>query len=269
MMGNYPLSRDDAALLAALEVQAEEGRSVGEDPAALALVLNKYLPRVMCNTRDPKEWAEHISRQHAAMRGLSGDEARQALLRMIRSLPHGNSAFFKAQRVDDPIGLLPGKLMIGVNKRGVHFFREVPMEYLYSADLRDIMQFGSGPPPSFQNAAVSGAYLFQFETIDGENICMSLQTHINDVMMKKMADKKAAMMAEAATPSKQPVNSSSQTELANASNEAFANQAQRAESMPWARNKRSRASRISWRSCERNAKSSDLSWTKPPKRSTK
>ena len=139
MMGNYPLSRDDAALLAALEVQAEEGPSVGEDPAALALVLNKYLPRVMCNTRDPKEWAEHISRQHAAMRGLSGDEARQALLRMIRSLPYGNSAFFKAKRVDDPIGLLPGKLMIGVNKRGVHFFREVPMEYLYSADRKSVV----------------------------------------------------------------------------------------------------------------------------------
>tara|TARA_B100000073_G_scaffold86961_1_gene67726 strand:- start:46 stop:3765 length:3720 start_codon:yes stop_codon:yes gene_type:complete len=228
MMGNYPLSRDDAALLAALEVQAEEGPSVGEDPAALALVLNKYLPRVMCNTRDPKEWAEHISRQHAAMRDLSGDEARQALLRMIRSLPYGNSAFFKAKRVDDPIGLLPGKLMIGVNKRGVHFFREVPMEYLYSADLRDIMQFGSAPHAVFFKMRVSGAlHVFQFETIDGENICMSLQTHINDVMMKKMADKKAVMMAEAATPSKQPVNSSSQTELANASNEAFANQAQK------------------------------------------
>jgi uncharacterized coiled-coil DUF342 family protein len=227
MMGNYPISRDDAALLAALEVQAEEGPSVGEDPAALALVLNKYLPRVMCNTRDAKEWAEHISRQHAPMRGLSGDEARQALLRMIRSLPYGNSAFFKAKRVEDPIGLLPGKLVIGVNKRGVHFFREVPMEYLYSADLRDIMQFGSAPHAVFFKMRVSGTlHVFQFETIDGENICMSLQTHINDVMMKKMADKKAAMMAEAATPSRQLV-SSSQSDLANASNEAFANQAQK------------------------------------------
>ena len=43
---------------------------------------------------------------------------------------------------------------------------------------------------------VSGAlHVFQFETSDGENICMALQTHINDVMMKKMADKKASMMA--------------------------------------------------------------------------
>ena len=33
MMGNYPISRDDAALLAALQVQAEEGPRLGEDPS--------------------------------------------------------------------------------------------------------------------------------------------------------------------------------------------------------------------------------------------
>jgi len=231
MMGNYPISRDDAALLAALQVQAEEGPRLGEDQAALGLVLAKYLPRTMCNTRPTKEWTEHIAGQHASIRGLSGDEARQALLRMIRSLPYGNSAFFRAKRVDDPIGLLPGKLMIGVNKRGVHFFRETPMEYLYTADLRDIMQFGSAPHAIFFKMRVSGAlHVFQFETSDGENICMALQTHINDVMMKKMADKKAAMMAvEAVTPSKKPVSSSSDAELANASNKAFANQTKRGD----------------------------------------
>jgi hypothetical protein len=44
---------------------------------------------------------------------------------------------------DDPIGLLPARLIIGINKRGVHFFRPVPKEYLHSAELRDIMQVGS------------------------------------------------------------------------------------------------------------------------------
>jgi hypothetical protein len=47
------------------------------------------------------------------------------------------------QRIEDPIGLLPPKLILGINKRGVHFFRPVPKEYLHSAELRDIMQFGS------------------------------------------------------------------------------------------------------------------------------
>jgi hypothetical protein len=57
--------------------------------------------------------------------------------------PAGNAIFFTVKRIEDPIGLLPQKLILGINKRGVHFFRPVPKEYLHSAELRDIMQFGS------------------------------------------------------------------------------------------------------------------------------
>ena len=58
--------------------------------------------------------------------------------------PHAPSLPTAAvKRIEDPIGLLPPKLILGINKRGVHFFRPVPKEYLHSAELRDIMQFGS------------------------------------------------------------------------------------------------------------------------------
>lgn len=30
-------------------------------------------------------------------------------------------------------------------------------------------------------------HIFQFETRQGEDICMALQTHINDIMMKRYA----------------------------------------------------------------------------------
>ena len=40
--------------------------------------------------------------------------------------PAGNSIFFSVKRIEDPIGLLPGKLILGINKRGVHFFRCAP-----------------------------------------------------------------------------------------------------------------------------------------------
>ena len=139
------------------------------------------------------------------------------------------------QRIEDPIGLLPPKLILGINKRGVHFFRPVPKEYLHSAELRDIMQFGSSSqvrragglgrwaggwlrfrgtgcmvreqgswrpaspragsasaarpahPPScpastclaqavFFKMRVAGVlHIFQFETKQGEDICMALQ----------------------------------------------------------------------------------------------
>lgn len=50
---------------------------------------------------------------------LSKDEARQQLLRILRSLPYGNSVFFSVLKIEDPIGLLPGRIILGINKRGV------------------------------------------------------------------------------------------------------------------------------------------------------
>jgi hypothetical protein len=61
--------------------------------------------------------------------------------------PPGNSVFFTVKRIEDPIGLLPQRLILGINKRGIHFFRPVPKEYLHSAELRDIMQAGNPPTP--------------------------------------------------------------------------------------------------------------------------
>lgn len=50
---------------------------------------------------------------------LSKAEARQQLLRILRSLPYGNSVFFTVTKIEDPIGLLPGRIILGINKRGV------------------------------------------------------------------------------------------------------------------------------------------------------
>jgi hypothetical protein len=64
--------------------------------------------------------------------------------------------------------------------------RPAPKEYLHSAELRDIMQFGSSSSAVFFKMRVAGVlHIFQFETRQGEDICMALQTHINDIMMKR------------------------------------------------------------------------------------
>ena len=73
----------------------------------------------------------------------------------------GNSIFFSVRKIEDPIGLLPPKLILGINKRGVHFFRPVPKEYLHSAELRDIMQFGSSSQAVFFKMRVAGGDLSQ------------------------------------------------------------------------------------------------------------
>lgn len=54
--------------------------------------------------------------------------------------------------------------MISVSPQ-VHFFRPVPKEYLHSAELRDIMQFGSSNTAVFFKMRVAGVlHIFQFET---------------------------------------------------------------------------------------------------------
>ena len=48
------------------------------------------------------------------------------------------------------------------------------------------MQFGSSSTAVFFKMRVAGVlHIFQFETRQGEDICMALQTHINDIMMKR------------------------------------------------------------------------------------
>lgn len=47
-------------------------------------------------------------------------------------------------------------------------------------------QFGSSSQAVFFKMRVAGVlHIFQFETRQGEDICMALQTHINDIMMKR------------------------------------------------------------------------------------
>ncbi|OWM68374.1 hypothetical protein CDL15_Pgr004856 [Punica granatum] len=178
ILGNYPVGRDDAAQLSALQILADIG-----DWSSL---LEQYLPRQIAITRAKREWELDILSRYRLMEHFTKDDARQQFLRILRTLPYGNSVFFSVRKIDDPIGLLPGRIVLGINKRGVHFFRPVPKEYLHSAELRDIMQFGSSNTAVFFKMRVAGVlHIFQFETKQGEEICVALQTHINDVMLRR------------------------------------------------------------------------------------
>ncbi|XP_024397614.1 kinesin-like protein KIN-14I isoform X2 [Physcomitrium patens] len=187
LLGNYPVGREDAAQLAALQTIADLGSIPNpETSAEWNSMLDCYLPKQVAATRNKRDWDQDILSRYRALAHFSKDDAKQQLLRMLRSLPYGNSVFFSVRRIEDPIGLLPGRIILGINKRGVHFFRPVPKEYLHSAELRDIMQFGSSNTAVFFKMRVAGVlHIFQFETKQGEDICVALQTHINDVMLRR------------------------------------------------------------------------------------
>ena len=136
--GNYPVGNDDSMQLAAFQIQAEEGNAM-RDVDELANALGRFLPRAVLSNAPREELAAVVMSRHKLLLNHSKDDARLGLLTMIRALPYGGSIFFPVKRIEDPIGLLPGRIVLGINKRGIHFFRPVPMEYLHSAELRDIM----------------------------------------------------------------------------------------------------------------------------------
>ncbi|KAJ6836328.1 kinesin-like protein KIN-14I [Iris pallida] len=187
ILGNYPVGRDDAAQLSALQIFVEIGfDDHPESCVEWTSLLERFLPRQIALTRAKRDWELEILSRFRLMENLSKDDARQQFLRILRTLPYGNSVFFSVRKIDDPIGLLPGRIILGINKRGVHFFRPVPKEYLHSAELRDIMQFGSSNTAVFFKMRVAGVlHIFQFETKQGEEVCVALQTHINDVMLRR------------------------------------------------------------------------------------
>ncbi|KAI8031386.1 Kinesin-like protein KIN-14I [Camellia lanceoleosa] len=194
ILGNYPVGRDDAAQLSALQILVEIGFVVSPESCTdWTSLLERFLPRQIAITRAKREWEWDILSRYRSMENLTKDDARQQFLRILRTLPYGNSVFFSVRKIDDPIGLLPGRIVLGINKRGVHFFRPVPKEYLHSAELRDIMQFGSSNTAVFFKMRVAGVlHIFQFETKQGEEICVALQTHINDVMLRRYSKARSA-----------------------------------------------------------------------------
>ncbi|XP_074575269.1 kinesin-like protein KIN-14I isoform X2 [Curcuma longa] len=194
MLGNYPVGRDDAAQLSALQILVEIGCTERPDSSVEWIShFERFLPRQIAVSRSMQEWELDIISRYRSMEHLSKDDAKQQFLRILRTLPYGNSVFFSVRKIDDPIGLLPGRIILGINKRGVHFFRPVPKEYLHSAELRDIMQFGSSNTAVFFKMRVAGVlHIFQFETKQGEEICVALQTHINDVMLRRYAKARSA-----------------------------------------------------------------------------
>ncbi|CDY57771.1 BnaC02g45110D [Brassica napus] len=193
LLGNYPVGRDDAAQLCALQILVGIGYDyniilflIGSRISDWTSLLERFLPRQIAITRAKREWELDILARYSSMENVTKDDARQQFLRILKALPYGNSVFFSVRKIDDPIGLLPGRIILGINKRGAHFFRPVPKEYLHSAELRDIMQFGSSNTAVFFKMRVAGVlHIFQFETKQGEEICVALQTHINDVMLRR------------------------------------------------------------------------------------
>ncbi|KAG0454497.1 hypothetical protein HPP92_023789 [Vanilla planifolia] len=186
-MGNYPSSRKEAAKLSALQILAEIGFVDDPDSCVHWIpLLERFLPRQVARAMARREWELDILSHYNMMDHLSKDDAKLQFLRILGEFPYGNSIFFSMQTIVDPLGLLPGRLIVGINERGVHFFRPVPKELLHFAEIKSILQYGTSKSSFSIKMRINGTLnVFHFETNQGEEICLALQTHINDVMIRR------------------------------------------------------------------------------------
>lgn len=187
LRGHYPVVRDDAAQMCALQIIVAEGPDLAKTDGRFVAAAEKYTTTQVLMSRKRQAWHQDVYLRYGAFSKLNREAGKMQFLRIIRSLPYGNSVFFSVKPFTDPIGLLPSKAIMGINRRGVHFFRPVPKEYLHSSEIKDIMQFGSTNEALFIKMKVAGVlHVFQFETPQGEEICLNISTHINDIMMRRM-----------------------------------------------------------------------------------
>lgn len=93
--------------------------------------------------------------------------------------------FYNLERIEDPLDLMPLKLILGISKNGLHFIQANPnvKSFLYRVKFKDLRQFGSSKNAVYFNLSISKKNsTFHFKTRNGEEICHLIQTYITDVL---------------------------------------------------------------------------------------
>lgn len=64
LAGNYPVIREDASQMAALQIQAEHGGSLADDPEEVMAAIERYVTRQLFMTRPRDEWRQDVGSRY-------------------------------------------------------------------------------------------------------------------------------------------------------------------------------------------------------------
>lgn len=123
LQGLYPVVKEDAAQLCALQLYSKYGSALPRNENQMIKDVEKFTSKEMKISRSREDWKEHVVQKHSRLPVRSSEEAEYCFLTLIKELSYRSPMHFHVNRLDDPIGLFPSKLILGVNKRGVHFFQ--------------------------------------------------------------------------------------------------------------------------------------------------
>ena len=89
LLGNYPVVREDAAQMCALQILAEYGPKLKAEDRAIPRAIEKYMSRQFLMTRPREDWRMDVMSRYNALSQYTQEDARVQFLRVLRSLPYG------------------------------------------------------------------------------------------------------------------------------------------------------------------------------------
>lgn len=89
LLGNYPVVREDAAQMCALQILAEYGPKLKADDRAIPRAIEKYMSRQFLMTRPREDWRMDVISRYNALSQYTKEDSRMQFLRVLRSLPYG------------------------------------------------------------------------------------------------------------------------------------------------------------------------------------
>ncbi len=89
LSGQYPVVREDAAQMAALQMQAEYGPTLVDSSELFDGAMEKCVVKAALMSRPREEWKADVVSRYRALAQFSKEDARLQFLRILRSLPYG------------------------------------------------------------------------------------------------------------------------------------------------------------------------------------
>ncbi|XP_059488702.1 myosin-VIIa-like isoform X2 [Neocloeon triangulifer] len=141
LRGYHKCGKDEAVQLAALIYRVNNGVNKNE-LANIGQNLKDYVPSDMIRLQSSSEWKKAITSAFNKSSGLSKEDAKTAVLKILYQWPTFGSAFFEVKQTSEPG--YPEIIIVAINKNGISLINPQNKEILITHSFNKISNWSSG-----------------------------------------------------------------------------------------------------------------------------
>ncbi|CAB3368903.1 Hypothetical predicted protein [Cloeon dipterum] len=141
LRGYHKCSKDEAVQLAALIYRVNNGVNKNE-LANIGQNLKDYVPNDMIRLQSSSDWKKAITAAYNKNTGMSKEEGKLAVLKILYQWPTFGSAFFEVKQTSEP--MYPEFIIVAVNKNGISLINPQNKEILITHSFNKISNWSSG-----------------------------------------------------------------------------------------------------------------------------